>query len=76
MTTLAQAPLHTPLTVVADTRDGVVGRRLAMLGIRRGATLSVVSTSSGGGRVVSVAGSRIALGRDALTAVSVEEAGA
>lgn len=42
---------------------GVQGRRLAQLGLRAGAEFVVVMRTSGGGRVIAVAGSRIALDR-------------
>lgn len=42
-------------------------RRLARLGLRVGAGFSLVSRTSGGGRVAVVAGTRIALGKPLLT---------
>lgn len=71
MTTLADAPFGAPLTVVANSAGQTLDRRLAMLGIRSGATVTIVSKTTGGGRVVFVAGARVALGRAALGQVRV-----
>ncbi|NLT29533.1 MAG: ferrous iron transport protein A [Propionibacterium sp.] len=43
-----------------------VARRLASLGLRRGAEIEVLHGTAGGGRVVAVAGARVALGKDLL----------
>lgn len=64
--TLAQAPLHTPLLLVGGSNSASAECRLAALGIRRGARLSVLQKTAGGGRVVVVGGSRIALGPEVL----------
>lgn len=47
-------------------------RRLAALGFRKGAPISVEQKVSGGGRIVSVAGSRIALSSEILACSYVE----
>ena len=75
-TTLADAPLGTPLTLVEAGAPPEVCRRLAALGLRLGAHLSVLHATAGGGRVVVVAGSRIALGRSVLRQLYAEAAAA
>jgi ferrous iron transport protein A len=64
---LAKVPLRTQLTLVAAGTEESVLQRLAALGLRVGSSFSVVSKTSGGGRVVLVAGTRIALGKALLT---------
>lgn len=49
-------------------------RRLAALGFRKGAPISVEQRVSGGGRIVSIAGSRIALSSEILASSYVERA--
>jgi ferrous iron transport protein A len=71
---LASAPHGVPLTVVGTGAEREVVRRLAELGLRPGAHLRSVQRTAGGGRVVDVAGSRIALGRRLLTVIEVERA--
>ena len=70
--TLADAPLATPLTVVHVPL--ALARQLSRMGLRQGTSFEVVRRSSGGGRVVAVAGSRVALGGSVLRAVAVEVA--
>jgi Fe2+ transport system protein FeoA len=69
---LAKAPLDTPLTLIAAETDAGVKQRLASLGLRPGAGFSLVSRTSGGGRVALVAGSRIALGKSLLPKLHAE----
>ncbi|WP_420174731.1 FeoA family protein [Luteococcus sp. OSA5] len=71
-TTLSAAPLGCQLTLVRAEGSPELCRRLAALGLRRGAQLLLVHRTSGGGRVVSVAGSRIALDRSMLARLFVE----
>ena len=61
---LASAPLGTPLTLVAI--DGALENRrsLATLGLREGASFRLLTRTIGGGRIVLVGGSRIALSRE------------
>lgn len=47
--------------------------RLVALGFRKGAAVTVEQHVSGGGRIVSVAGSRIALSREILSNTYVEK---
>jgi ferrous iron transport protein A len=60
---LASAPLGTYLTLVGID-DAANRRRLATLGLREGATFRLLTRTIGGGRIVLVGGSRIALSRD------------
>ncbi|MBI4899859.1 MAG: ferrous iron transport protein A [Actinobacteria bacterium] len=60
---LASAPLGTSLTLLGIEKVAH-GRRLATLGLREGSTFRLLARTIGGGRIVLVAGSRIALGRD------------
>ena len=61
---LTNAPFGTPLTLVGI--DGAAGnrRRLATLGLREGASFRLLTRTIGGGRIVMVGGSRIALSRE------------
>ena len=59
----ASAPLGTQLTLVGID-DAANRRRLATLGLREGATFRLLTRTIGGGRIVLVGGSRIALSRD------------
>ncbi len=70
---LDRAPLHTPLTLVAWEVPEAVQRRLVALGLRRGVQLSLVHRLAGGGRIVSVGGCRLALGRPVLRQLVGEE---
>jgi ferrous iron transport protein A len=71
---LATAPLDTPLTLVAI--EGAAGnrRRLATLGLREGASFRLLTRTIGGGRIVLVAGSRIALSRELVRQLRAEAA--
>ena len=73
-TSLARAPIGLELRVVAAAGPTALTRRLAELGLRVGAHVRCVQRTSGGGRIVDVAGSRIALGRDVLESVQTEPA--
>lgn len=72
-TSLAQAPIGTELRVVDATGPAALTRRLSELGLRPGSHVRCVQRTSGGGRIVDVAGSRIALGRDVLAGVRAVE---
>ena len=67
---MASAPLHTALTLVHAPDS--CRQRLSSLGLRIGAPFSLVSRTTGGGRVALVAGSRIALGSTLLAQLRVE----
>ena len=69
---LADAAAGDVVVVTGLHRDARVAQHLGRHGIRRGATVTVVQRTTGGGRVVSVAGSRIALGPDVTNGLLVE----
>ncbi|MFT4296428.1 MAG: ferrous iron transport protein A [Micropruina sp.] len=70
--TLAEAPVATPLTLSAVPDEHAW--RLSRLGLRPGTAFSVIRASAGGGRIVSVAGSRVALGSALLRGLLAEVA--
>lgn len=74
--TLASAPTGVALQFERVEADPSLSRRLAALGFRRGTPVSIVQKVAGGGRLISVAGSRIAMSADLLKACFVSEAGA
>lgn len=63
---LADAPQRRPLVIVETSAARHVARRLASLGLRRGAQIEIVQRTAGGGRLVAVSGARVALGEDLL----------
>ena len=74
------APALRPLADVPCGHDVRIGqvtgthvRRLAELGLRRGATVRVLTRSAGGGRTVAVGTTRFALDRRVLHDVEVAE---
>ena len=71
---LASAPLDAPLTLVGI--DGAEGnrRRLVTLGLREGAQFRLLTRTIGGGRIVLVGGSRIALSRELVRQLRAEAA--
>ena len=72
---LAEAAVRTPLTLRRSEGAPEFCRRLSALGLRQGARLTVVQRTIGGGRIVAVAGARIALDRGVLARLFVESAG-
>lgn len=72
--TLDRAPLHTPLSLEESRVEPVLARRLAALGVRRGVGLMALGRTSGGGRVIDVNGSRIALDRSVMAQLTVRPA--
>lgn len=62
------------LVLIGSSLDTVLTRRLSSLGLRRGAQLRLVQRLAGGGRVVAVAGARVALGASLLDGLTVEAA--
>lgn len=72
--TADRAPLGVPLVLVDASLAGQAMRRLSALGLRRGVQLSLVHRLAGGGRVLAVAGGRIAVARDVLSHLLVEQA--
>ncbi len=73
-TSLARAPIGIELRVVGAVGPSALTRRLSELGLRVGSHVRCVQKTSGGGRIIDVAGSRIALGRDVLGWVQTVEA--
>ena len=74
--TLDQAPKGIPVVLQRPDLPVARGRRLAELGLRPGAVVTVVRRSTGGGRIVSVGPARVALGRETLRRIGVTEAAA
>lgn len=58
-------------SVAASGASGAVARRLAELGIRPGATLRILSRTSGGGAIISIGDDRIAVSRQILAGIEV-----
>lgn len=69
--TLNQVPVGT-IARLADTAGHPSSRRLAELGIRPGADIHVMRRTSGGGRLVGVGHSRMALDRTTLQTLHVD----
>lgn len=63
-------------TVVSVALPDGASRRLLELGVRVGATIEVHRRTSGGGIVVGVAGSRVALDRTSAQSIEIEQGGA
>jgi ferrous iron transport protein A len=70
-TTLADTPVGGRATVVASTADPALTRRLAELGIRPGAPLTVVQRTAGGGRVIDTGSARYAVDHRTLSLIGV-----
>ncbi len=70
---LASAPLDTPLTLLG-VGASTSRQRLATLGLREGASFRLLTRTIGGGRIVLVGGSRIALSRDLVRLLRAEAA--
>jgi ferrous iron transport protein A len=71
---LTNAPLDTPLTLLAVGGAVTIRRRLAALGLREGASFRLLTRTIGGGRIVLVAGSRIALSKDLVRQLRAQAA--
>lgn len=70
--TLDRAPFGARLTVCDAAGTGSSQRRLAALGLRRGAEVILLHSTAGGGRLARIGGSRIALGPAVLRQLLVE----
>lgn len=70
--TLATAPLGAQLLVTRLRGAPDLTKRLGAFGVRAGAQVAILHRTSGGGRVVAVAGSRIALDRSILDSIDTE----
>ncbi len=71
--TLAGAPARSRLVVVRLRTPADLARRLGTLGVRPGIQVEVLHNASGGGRVIGVAGARLALDRRVLGDIEVRE---
>ncbi len=70
--TLTDVQPSTDAVLVAVPGEPSLRRRLQAQGLRPGAPLTVVRRSAGGGRVVAVAGARVALGKILARQLTVE----
>ncbi|WP_114046137.1 FeoA family protein [Acidipropionibacterium virtanenii] len=68
---LASCVVDEERVLVRAEGDLRMRRRLAALGLRRGAPVTLMMRTAGGGAVVSVAGSRIALDRSMLRSLHI-----
>jgi ferrous iron transport protein A len=64
--TLETAPCGHPLLLGEPRLPAARRLRLAELGLRPGATVTVLRRTAGGGRIVGVGDARVALGRSVL----------
>lgn len=71
-TSLDRVPAGAPLVVREVDGPPALVRRLAELGIRRSAVVTPMHRTAGGGRVIDVAGSRIALAVTVLRSILTE----
>ena len=69
---LDAAPLDSPLKLKQVNADSHLAKRLAELGLRCGTPIKVALKTSGGGRIIYVNGSRVALGADLVKQMEVE----
>ena len=70
---LASAPLDTPLTLIRV--DASTSRqRLATFGLREGVSFRLLTRTIGGGRIVLVGGSRLALSKDLVRQLRAQAA--
>jgi ferrous iron transport protein A len=72
--TLDQAPRRTPLVLLRPQLPIARARRLAELGLRPGAVVTVLRRTAGGGRIVAVGTARVALGRETARGLDVLQA--
>lgn len=73
--TLASAPLGVPLVLGRAELPASRRLRLAELGLRAGATVTLLRRTAGGGRIVGVGDARVAVGHTVLKRVPAEPAG-
>ena len=62
------------MTLLSAAVEPSLGRRLATLGLRRGARVSLVRKLASGGRIIAVGGGRIAVERRVLALLEAEVA--
>ncbi|EEI16130.1 FeoA family protein [Corynebacterium lipophiloflavum] len=73
-TALIDVPVGAQAVIDEHTLDASTSQRLRELGMRPGASVTVVQKTSGGGRVVRVGSARYALGVQALRSIGVSAA--
>lgn len=73
--TLGSARTDRTLQLIACHAEPALARRLAALGIRRGVHLRLLRRTAGGGAIVAAGDGRLALGRELLPLLEVEESG-
>jgi Fe2+ transport system protein FeoA len=61
------------MTLVVCLLEPALRSRLSTLGLRCGAKIEAIQKTAGGGRIVSVAGSRIAMDRSVLEQLHVRD---
>ena len=71
---LTEAPVGSPVEIVAVSVTEAVTRRLAELGVRPGRQVTVIHRVAGGGRLVGSDESRIALDRGTARRIKVRAA--
>ena len=74
MVTLASAPFGVSLLLEQAALPAPRRLRLAELGLRPGATVTVLRRTAGGGRIVGVGDARVAVGRAVLEQVTAVHA--
>lgn len=72
--TLFDIPVGNRAVINAATVDATLNRRLRELGLRKGAEVTVMQKTAGGGRVVKVLGTNYALDTFALKHILVDAA--
>jgi Fe2+ transport system protein FeoA len=72
--TLDDAPAGWSVVVAGTDAEPGLARRLAELGIRAGARVTPLHRTAGGGRVLAVSDTRLALARRVLRQVAVDTA--
>ncbi|MGB8382035.1 MAG: FeoA family protein [Dermatophilaceae bacterium] len=73
-TSLVDWPVGHPAVFIETVAGPALGRRLAQLGVRPGATLTPLQRTPGRGLVVAVAEMRVALDRQSVAAIRVDGA--
>lgn len=72
--TLDDAPAGTAWAVLSVAADPSLVRRLAELGLRSGQVVTPLHRTAGGGRLIAVGDTRVALARAVLRGIEVQEA--
>ena len=72
-TSLGDWPVGHPAVFIETHAGPALGRRLAQLGVRPGATVTPLQRTPGRGLVVAVAEMRLALDRESVVAIRVHD---